>query len=170
LITSTPVVIAIYGAGALVLISGLGVVLLRSLDQVAMAFIGCLLMVAALAWLLDAPVLAVVQLALAIAAAAGLLWLPGFRQAASDFSGQVIPGAIAAVAILLLMAVALLRATWRTFLPGTGTSWGEYLVGLVVAVLVVLVAAVGIVSLPAVRERPTGAIEAPASRRKRDRR
>jgi NADH:ubiquinone oxidoreductase subunit 6 (subunit J) len=172
LITSTPVVIATYGAGALLLIGGLGVVLLRSLDQVAMAFIGCLLMVAALAWLLDAPVVAAVQLAIGILAAAGLLLVPGFRREAapSEFSGQLIPGAIAAVAVLALMAVALLRATWRTFLPGTGTSWGEYLVGLMVAGLVVLVAAVGILSLPAVRERPTGAIEVPASRRKRDRR
>jgi NADH:ubiquinone oxidoreductase subunit 6 (subunit J) len=172
LITSTPVVIAIYGAGALVLISGLGVVLLRSLDQVAMAFIGCLLMVAALAWVLGAPVVAAVQLAVAIVAAAGLLVVPGFRREAapSEFSGQLIPGAIAAVAILALMAVALLRATWRTFVPGTGTTWGEYLVGLVVAALLVLVAAVGILSLPRARERPTGPIEAPASRRKRERR
>jgi NADH:ubiquinone oxidoreductase subunit 6 (subunit J) len=181
LITSTPVVIAIYGAGALLLISGLGVVLLRSLDQVAMAFIGCLLMVAVLAWVLDAPAVAALQLAIGILAAGGLLVVPGFRpsptppqgggdHSAGEFSGQLIPGAIAAVAILALMAVALLRATWRTFVPGTGTTWGEYLVGLVVAALVVLVGAVGILSLPRARERPTGPIEAPASRRKRDRR
>jgi len=172
LITSTPVVIAAYGAGALVLISALGVVLLRSLEQVALAFAGCLLMVAVLAWVLDAPVVAAVQLAIGILVAAGLLVVPGLRRdaASSEFSGQLIPGAIAAVAILALMAVALLRATWRTFLPGTGTSWGEYLVGLVVAALVVLVAAVGILSLPQARERTTGPIEAPAGRRRRDRR
>jgi NADH:ubiquinone oxidoreductase subunit 6 (subunit J) len=172
LITSTPVVIAIYGAGALVLISGLGVVLLRSLDQVATAFVGCLLTVAALAWVLGAPVVAAVQLAVAIVAAAGLLVVPGFRREAapSEFSGQLIPGAIAAVAILALMAVALLRATWRTFVPGTGTTWGEYLVGLVVAAVLVLVAAVGIFSLPRARRPLPGPIEAPASRRKRERR
>jgi len=166
------VVIAAYGAGALVLISALGVVLLRSLDQVALAFVGCLLMVAVLAWVLDAPVVAGVQLAIGILAAAGLWLLPGFRgdAAPSEFSGQLIPGAIAAVAVLALMALALLRATWRTFQPGTGSSWGEYLVGLVVAALVVLVAAVGILSLRQARERTTGAIEAPTARRKRDRR
>ncbi len=168
--------IATYGAGGLLLISGLGVVLLRTLEQVALAFVGCLLMVAALAWLLDAPAVAALQLAIGILAAAGLLLVPGFRpqrdgrDSASEFSGPLIPGAIAAVAILAVMAVALLRATWRTFVPGTGTSWGEYLVGLVGAALVVLSAAVGILSLPQARERPAGPIEAPASRRKRDRR
>lgn len=174
-------VIAAYGAGALVLISALGVVLLRSLEQVALAFAGCLLMVAVLAWVLDAPAVAAVQLAIGILAAAGLLVVPGFRpsptppqgggdHSASEFSRQLIPGAIAAAAVLAVMAVALLRATWRSFEPGTGTSWGEYLVGLMVAALVVVVAAVGILSLPQARERPTGPIEAPASRRKRDRR
>src|SRR5207245_4752519 len=49
------------------------------------------------------------------------------------------------------------------FQPGTGSSWGEYLVGLVVAALVVLVAAVGILSLRQARERTTGAIEAPTA-------
>jgi NADH:ubiquinone oxidoreductase subunit 6 (subunit J) len=164
------VVIATYGAGALLLIGGLGVVLLRSLEQVAMAFVGCLLMVAALAWLLDAPVLAVVQLAVAIAAAAGLLWLPGFRQSASEFSEQVIPGAIAAVAILVVMAVALLRATWRTFEPGTGTTWSEYLLGVVVAAATVVVAAVGVLILRPAPGRSAGPVEAPTSRRGRDRR
>lgn len=178
LITSTPAVIATYATGALLLISGLGVVLLRSLGQVALAFVGCLLMVAALAWLLDAPVVAAVQLAVAIVAAAGLIALPGFRlsptppQRGGEYSGPslLIPGVIAAGAILAVMLVGLLRATWRTLEPATGTSWGEYLVGVVVAVLVVLGAGIGVLVLPKVGARQPGPVEAPVSRRKRDRR
>lgn len=169
--------IATYAAGALLLISGLGVVLLRSLEQVALAFVGCLLMVAALAWLLDAPVVAAVQLAVAIVAA-GLLVVPGFRpsptppQRGGENSGAslLIPGVIAAVAVLAVMAVGLLRATWRTVEPATATSWGEYLVAAVVAVLVVLSAGIGVLVLPQAAGRPPGPVEAPVSRRKQDRR
>jgi NADH:ubiquinone oxidoreductase subunit 6 (subunit J) len=184
LITSTPVVIATYGAGALLLIGGLGVVLLRSLEQVAMAFVGCLLMVAALAWLLSAPVLAVVQLGVAIVAAAGLLVVvPGLRpspappQRGGENSGGenssptlLISGAIAAVAILVGMAAALLRATWRAFEPGTGTTSAEYLLGVVVAAVTVLIAAVGVLVLRQAPGRSAGPVEAPISRRGRDRR
>ncbi len=184
--------IATYAAGALLLISGLGLVLLRSLVQVALAFVGCLLMIAALAWLLDAPVVAAVQLAVAIVAAVGLLVLPGLRpspappqrgwensgpsrtppERGGENSGPslLIPGVIAALAILAVMLVGLLRATWRTVEPATGTSWGEYLVAVVVAALVVLSAGIGVVVLAQVAGRPPGPVEAPVSRRKRDRR
>ncbi len=170
--------IATYAAGALLLISGLGLVLLRSLVHVALAFVGCLLMIAALAWLLDAPVVAAVQLAVAIVAAAGLLVVPGFRpsptppQRGGENSGPslLVPGVIGAVAILTVMAVGLLRATWRTVEPATGTGWGEYMVPIVVAALVVLSAGIGVLVLPQVAGRPPGPVEAPVSRRKRDRR
>ena len=184
--------IATYAAGALLLISGLGVVLLRSLEQVALAFVGCLLMVAALAWLLDAPAVAAVQLAVAIVAAAGLLVRPEFRpsptppqrggensgpsrtrpQRGGENSGPsvLIPGLIAGVAILAVMLVGLLRARWRTVEPSTATSWGEYLVAVVVAALAVLSAGIGILILPQATGRPPGPVEAPVSRRKQDRR
>jgi hypothetical protein len=74
------------------------------------------------------------------------------------------------VVILVVMAVALLRATWRTFEPGTGTTWSEYLLGVVVAAATVVVAAVGVLILRPAPGRSAGPVEAPTSRRGRDRR
>lgn len=168
-------IIGAYTAGTLLLIGGLGVVLLPWRRLAILAFVGCLLMVSALAWLLGAPVLAGIQLAAAVIAAAGLLGLPEFRAAGengwSDLRRQVIPGAIAAAAVLGVMALLLLRGTWHPMEPGTGTSWHEYLAGGVTAGLVLLTTAAGILSLLPLSGRQPGPVQVPVTgRRKRDRR
>ena len=164
--------IGTYLAGGLLLISALAVVLLRSLEQAAFAFVGCLLMVAVLARLLDSPAVAAVQLVIAILALLGLRVVPGFRLEGvpSPFSGQLIAGAIAAAAVLIVLLVALLRGSWQTVEPATGTTWGEYAIGGVIATLTLVVAVLGVLALPPIRSRQPSTAEAPATRRKRDRR
>jgi len=175
LITSTPIVIGSYLVGALLLIGGLGVVLLPSLRAAGAAFVACLLLVAALAWLLDAPVLAAVQPVVAVAAAAGfwLLQRRGDELVGGDkraFSRQLIPGAIAATAVLAGVTFALLGGTWGQFEPATGASWREYLVGFALAILVVLVGALGLLTLAPAEARHARPAEAGAGGRRPGRR
>lgn len=183
-----------YLAGALLLIGALGVVLLPSLRAAGAAFVAFLLLVAALAWLLDAPVLAAVQLVVAVAAAAGFWLLPWLRlsptppqrggnesarpssappQGGGDkraFSGQLIPGAIAAAAVLSGVAFAVFGGTWGLFEPAGGASWREYLVGFAVAILVLLVGALGLLTLTPGQARHARPAEAGAGGRRPGRR
>jgi NADH:ubiquinone oxidoreductase subunit 6 (subunit J) len=174
LITSTPVVIGAYLAGAVLLLGGLGVVVLPSLRQASLGFVACLLMVAVLAWLLDAPGLAAVQLALAAVAAVGLLLPPEFRSAGnrgrSPFSQLLIPGAAAAAAGLVVLAILLIPGPWHPTEPGTGTGFGEYVVSVITAALVVLAALAGIVSWRPLQARQPAPIAPAGGRRKRGRR
>jgi NADH:ubiquinone oxidoreductase subunit 6 (subunit J) len=176
LITSTPVVIGAYLAGAVLLLGGLGVVLLPSLRQASLGFVACLLMVAVLAWLLDAPGLAAVQLALAAVAAVGLLLPPEFRSAGnrgrSPFSQLLIPGAAAAaagLAVLAVLAILLIPGPWHPTEPGTGAGFGEYAVSVITAALVVLAALAGIVSWRPPQARQPAPIAPAGGRRKRGR-
>jgi NADH:ubiquinone oxidoreductase subunit 6 (subunit J) len=174
LITSTPVVIGAYLAGAGLLLGGLGVVLLPSLRQASVGFVACVLMVAILAWLLDAPLLAAVQLAITAVAALGLLLPPEFRAAdhrgRSPFSQLVIPGAVTALAGLAVLALIIIPGPWRPIEPGTGQRFGEYLVSVITAALVLLAAVAGILSWRRVPARQPAPATPAGGPRKRGRR
>jgi len=77
----------------------------------------------------------------------------------------MIPGAVAAAGVLVVMVVAVLRTSWRAFEPATGTSWQEYLVGVGIAVLTVIVAGLGVLWLPPAQGRPARQAAGPVSPR-----
>lgn len=166
--------IGAYLAGAVLLLGGLGAVLLPSLRQASFGFVTCLLMVTVLAWLLDAPVLAAVQLGISAVAALGLLRPSDFRVAdhrgRSPFSQLLIPGAIAALAGLVVLAVILIPGPWRPTEPGTGQRFAEYLVSVITAALVVLAAVAGIFSWRRVPARQPAPVTPAGGPRKRGRR
>jgi len=186
LIDSTPVALASYLAGLLLLAGALGVVLLRNIVEAAFALFFTFAMVAVLFLLLNAGFMFAVQLLLyatitGILVGAALLLTRGTEGSAPNaFSRQLIPAVAVAGALFLLLVGVVVRATWPlTPWPGSGTDrlarglLTEYAVPFVALGVLFLAAMAGAVALALPdepRARPTSVTPAGERGRRRRRR
>lgn len=178
-ITSPGLVVASYAVGALLMVGALATVLLRNLLYATGALVATLVLAGLLYLVLDAgPLLVAVQIVLYGGGAGALLYVfsrwtrtagPG-----SLFNRQLIPAAIVALAVALMLASVPVLVSWPpTAAQSTGDLWSSltnlFPVAMATAGTIVAAAAVGL-ALLLTRRIPRAATAEPAAGRGRRRR
>ncbi len=154
-ITSTAPVIVSYVVGALLLVGALATVLLRNLTAAMGALVATLAAAGILYQVLGGGLPLVLVQVVIVGAGVGALtffllrWTGTAQNGRSPFNSQLIPAAVVALAVTVLLGVVTFEATWpmataaRVEASLTATLTNSYPVGLATLVVIVLSAAAG---------------------------